>query len=74
VGKKLPLGHIATNPNEIGAHGHHCDLIAPLDRPIGAHQVRVNPHGDIADGALHLKDIGRVPLDASGNPMRGHNY
>lgn len=70
----LPIGHIATNPNEIAAHGTHADLIAPLPAPFGSHQVRVDRFGDPVDSQLNLRGGGRVPLDASGMPIVGYNY
>ena len=67
----LPNGHIATNAGEIGAHGAHADLFAPLSPPFGSHQVRVDPHGHPIDQQLNLRGGGHVPLDAHGYPI-GH--
>lgn len=74
MSSQLPNGHIATNPGEIVAHGPHADMLAPLSDPFGSHQVRYDPHGYPIDGQLNLRGGGHIPLDATGMPMRGHNY
>jgi len=52
MSKDLPKFHIATNPNEIAAHGPHADGIGRTS--FGSHQVRVGPNGLIFDDQVNF--------------------
>jgi len=54
MSKTLPKFHIATNPNEIAAHGPHADGIAKTS--FGSHQIRVTPYGSILDDELNFSN------------------